>query len=282
MTQMAYHPVLFKDLKGYLRRTDYFAGYTNTEKAWIRENLGLTSVEDVQQLIDQQVSGVKEVSYEDLIKATEEKTLIPGYTYVVKQFQSIYSVNGITYGIYNNPSLVWDIMLTAVTDSQLSKQAIVISEDVNSLLWEVHYDSTPEILPDGTKTKGKIIYLKDENGNEANYDFKNIIGEYGYTFKDSLGNENSKQCFNNNILYCQNVSFTGNSSHNFIKGENIHFTVPVNNLIGELKNVVVSGNDVPWESSGIKQAISISDSQYIDYLDSETLTHQLYALDNIQ
>jgi hypothetical protein len=44
---MAYHPVLFKDLKGYLRRTDYFAGYTNTEKAWIRENLGLTSVEDV-------------------------------------------------------------------------------------------------------------------------------------------------------------------------------------------------------------------------------------------
>mgnify|MGYP003463876872 FL=1 len=50
----------------------------------------------------------------------------------------------------------------------------ILSEDfLNSLLWEVRYDPTQEII-NSVRTKGRITYLKDEHGNSAYYDFKNI------------------------------------------------------------------------------------------------------------
>jgi hypothetical protein len=40
--------------------------------------------------------------------------------------------------------------------------------------WTVEYNVNSEVLPDTTKTKGKITYLKDDNNNSAYYDFKNV------------------------------------------------------------------------------------------------------------
>lgn len=62
------------------------------------------------------------------------------------------------------------MVVIANTNTQLDRRAFILSHPE----WVVEYDVTREILPDDVLTKGKIVYLKDENGNSAYYDFKNI------------------------------------------------------------------------------------------------------------
>jgi hypothetical protein len=45
MNDLMYKHVLFKDLYPYLRRTDYLGGFTSTEQAYIRKNIGAASLE---------------------------------------------------------------------------------------------------------------------------------------------------------------------------------------------------------------------------------------------
>ena len=71
-----------------------------------------------------------------------------------------------------NPSKVWKLLVIANTNSQLDSRVYILEDYAKE--WIVEYDVTQEILDDGIATKGKITYLKDQNGNSAFYDFKNI------------------------------------------------------------------------------------------------------------
>lgn len=289
MNEMLYKHVLFKDLIPYLKRTDYLEGFTATEQSYIRRNIGAIGEDRLADQISEALNSLSSLSYDELLAAKTNKTLVPGYTYVIDNFQTMYQSNVkdqnnkyITFGKDVNPSKVYKIIVKAITEDQLMSNVSIISEDTNSLFWIAQYDITPEILDDGQRTNGKIIYLQDENKNEANYDFKNIMTSFDnklwHTFSDINGDDNSSNCYNNDVCFTSNLVLVGNCNNNKIKGNNIFINHQVNELIGELNNVKINDLiDVDTE----KRIIRTDDKYYIDYLDIETLTHQFYGIDNL-
>ena len=289
MNDMLYKHVLFKDLIPYLKRTDYLEGFTATEQSYIRRNIGAIGEDRLADQISEALNSLSSLSYDELLAAKTNKTLVPGYTYVIDNFQTMYQSNVknennkyITFGKNVNPSKVYKIIVKAITEDQLMSNVSIISEDTNSLFWIAQYDITPEVLDDGQRTNGKIIYLQDENKNEANYDFKNIMTSFDnklwHTFSDINGDDNSSNCYNNDVCFTSNLVLVGNCNNNKIKGNNIFINHQVNELIGELNNVKINDLiDVDTE----KRIIRTDDKYYIDYLDIETLTHQFYGIDNL-
>ena len=276
MNEPDYKHVLFKDLRNYLRKDNYLGGYTTTEQAYIRKNLGITNQEIK--------SEIKNVDYFELNDLIEHSSLIPGAVYVINNFQSIYSSNRmnnsgqyITYGNITNPSKIYTILAIAATSSKLFSLVTIVSGDQE---WLGQYDPTPETLSDGEITKGKITYLQDNNNNEASFDFKNVRvymnGKDYYTFSDSEGNDNSENCYNNNLLNSKNNIFIGNCSNNDVHGSNNFFSTPINYVTCEEVGLIFNKQGLTDNSR--KQVIKYNNKYYLDYLDIETLTHQFYEL----
>ena len=288
MIDQLYKHVLFKDLQDYLKRDDYLGGFTTTEQNWIRKNIGALSQKDAQAILDRQISGVKLGTYKEINKLVKEGQLIPGFLYVITDYQTIYqsyelneSGQYITWGDNINPSEEYNIILIAYSNSQFLKKVSIISNNPNSLLWTVAYEFESIILSDGKSTKGQIVYLQDENNNIANYDFKNIKNINGYVFEKD-GTEGSQYYTNNNLINCYNISFKDISNHNIISGNNIVIETSIDNLRGNMSNVKINTSDLSLDNDSIKQVLKLNDVYYLDYLDLETLTHQFYAIDTIQ
>lgn len=172
-----YRHVCFKDLENYFKIDDYFGNLTDSEKRLIRENLQIEfSSEEVE-------SGTVYGTYEEIKQLVDSKKLLLHYRYVITDYQTIYQSNtGETWGLYTNPSKMYSIILTPTSDSTFDNRVSLLHEGI-PLNWEVTYDFTQEELQDGTLTKGKITYLKDQNNNSAYYDFKNI--RFRLTLKSS-------------------------------------------------------------------------------------------------
>lgn len=287
MIEPAYHHVLFKDLRPYLRKQDYLGGYTSVEQAWIRKNIGAASYEDLKNTL----SGAVPVKYDELDSLISRKDLISGTVYLIEEFQTIYQSNElneeghyISYGKDINPSKKYTLIAIAISDCQLLSTVSIISDDPDSIFWTAQYDVKKETLDDGITTMGKIVYLSDNNFNQAQFDFKNKLikqnNKLYHTFSDIDGNDNSLNCFNNNLCQANNIIFIGNCSNNCIYGNDIFFKVPVNNLIGTLNHVQIETDEIGLSNETGKQTVLYDDKYYIDYLDKETLTHQFYALAN--
>lgn len=280
MIEPDYKHVLFKDLHDYIRKDTYLSGFTAVEQEWIRKNIGAVSQQDV-------VRTSFTINYEDLHKLIIQKALNPGSVYIINNFQTIYSSNVkntlgqyITYGYDVYPSKVYTIFAIAATYDKLFSNVQILSDDPKSLQWIVQYDPTQETLPDGRMTMGKITYLEDENMNRANFDFKNVrvnINGYNYyTFSTYTGEENSKNCFNNNLCFGSLNLFFGSCNNNVIYGNRNCFTRPINNLVGRLSGLRVSNTNL--DDFSHKEVIQYNNKTYLDYLDNETLTHQFYEL----
>ncbi len=93
-------------------------------------------------------------------------------------------------------------------DAQISLETYVPYFRYNELYsWKIKYclhnDTSRFAWADAENGKGVIYYMKDENGNEAPYDFKNILFNGYYTFhSDSLDEDMSlygNMCSNNSI-----------------------------------------------------------------------------------
>lgn len=247
MNDFLFKHVLFKDLADYLKRTDYMAGYTDKERAWIRKNLDVASKDEVNDLIANFIRSVFYVTREELLQLMDKNKLTAGYIYIITDYSENYQ-----------------LMTMATSTNTILSQVYVLGEDSN--LWDVKYDIY----------SGKIVYLKDQNENIAHCDFK--TGAEGYIFITSDGNDNSSNCFGNDVTGATNIKFIGNSSHNVICGDSITFKVPVNNLKGTLNNTTIDTDTIGLNSDNPKQVVSLSGKTYIDWIDSETLTHQYYAL----
>ena len=270
-----YNHVLFKDLEDYVKKTDYLGGYTEREKSYIRANLGIDSIQNKKVIY---------TSYDDIYRLYKLEQLIPGQIYIIEDFQTIYQSNikndngkYITYGKEINPSNKYNIIIIASTNNTIFRNVIIIGHED----WDVKYDINQQILDDGEKTMGRIVFLSDQNGNSACYDFKNIKidTEQGlkYTF-DKNGIDNSKNCSNNDITNCNNIIFCDDCHNNIIKGNNIVIKNKLCNFVGKLEN---SQFNMDFSDSTLKSSVYFNNKYYIDYLDLETLTHQFYATDNI-
>lgn len=287
MIEPDYRHVLFKDLKPYLLRTDYLNGYTSTEQRYIRKNIGAASAEELDVIAGKAIN----TTYEDLESSISENSLVVGAVYLITDFQTIYSSQErnakgeyITYGSDINPSKTYTIAAIAITSNKLLSAVSIISDDPDSIFWNVQYNVTKETLDDGKTTKGRITYLSDNNFNQAQFDFKNVLVNYNsklyHTFSNENGEDNSDNCYNNNLCFTKNSILIGNCSNNCIYGDNVKFLVPVNNLTGELSNVCVDKDEIDLSNETAKSTILYDGVYHIDYLDLETLTHQFYALSN--
>lgn len=287
MIEPDYRHVLFKDLKPYLHRRDYLSGFTSTEQAYIRKNIGAIGVDQLDALQGRAIR----VTYSELENQIQSGTLVVGAVYFITDFQTIYqsktrNAEGkyVTFGSDVHPSKVYTIAAIAITPSSLLSTVSIISDDPTSIFWVVQYDPTKETLDDGKTTKGRITYLSDNNFNQARFDFKNtLIGlgsKFYYALSDSEGHDNSDQCFNNNLCFASDTILVGNCSNNCIYGNNVRFLVPVSNLTGELNDVCVHNDDIDLSNETAKTTILFNGVYHIDYLDLETLTHQFYALSN--
>lgn len=153
-----YRHVCLKDLDNYFKIDDYLGGLSSEEYKRIKSNLGINVI-----------SG----SYNEIKKLLDDNKLNLFCKYIITDFQTIYLSNaGEIWGLDVNPSKVCKIFLTPVSESMFSPCVYIIDEDNN--FFEGEYDIQSESLESNITTKGKILYLKDVNGNSAYYDFKNI------------------------------------------------------------------------------------------------------------
>lgn len=79
---------------------------------------------------------------------------------------------------------------------------IVIAKDLKNLEKESYFENNPDYIIKYDIMSNSIIYMKDNYGNECNYDFLHLrfyIDGWYYTFSNSKGEENSKSYSNNKI-----------------------------------------------------------------------------------
>lgn len=152
-----------------------------------------------------------EITYAELKSLVESSGLIPGNKYRITDYvTTVDSSNTIPYKSAEHP---FDIVVTAVTDSALYEKAKAMPHEgdeyfaaCNLFAWELKYSLDPDVdnycLSADLNGKGTIYYMLDEFGNEANYDFKNLLWEtssdeakfieegtsiYYYTFSKVIG-----------------------------------------------------------------------------------------------
>lgn len=306
--------VCLKDLKHYFKKDDYFGDLSKDEIALIQKNLGITTTTSD----DKDYNPVVIVgTYEQILNQAQTNSLKIGYVYVISDFRSIYldKENNIL-GINNIPSEEYQIYLNPSSTGTFDKRVTLKSKSnslSNSLKWEVEYDITQETFSNGSSSKGRITYLKDENNNSAYYDFKNIrflkkLSElnkgavsynndmYFYTFDDGNGNDSSSKCKNNHLEKgvirtvflgnAQNVYIDADAHDNiFFKNvENCHlgFGFYNNFVIDNMKNCNGSVHNCTLSEiismSCPKKFDILNDKQVIAYLDSQTQTYQFKKL----
>ena len=118
------------------------------------------------------------------------------------------------------------------------------SNDVSVEQWVFHYDVD----------SNKIMYLKDEYGNEGSFDFRMAYPIYNTDFKNFINNKLYFEPENANIKFVGGGKFEGNEIYNSF---NITFTGNAAN------NIVVNSSNVSISGSGNKIYNSINTSTLI-------------------
>lgn len=305
--------VCFKDLQNYIERDKYFSDFTKDEIALIQKNLGIPTSTDEDSYNPTIIVG----NYTEIQQQASVSNLKIGYTYIIKDFRSIYQdINGKTCGLDDYiPSKEYRLFLTPASTSTFDKRVQLLSTDLstdNVTTWTVEYDITPVMFADGTINRGTITFLKDNNNNYAYYDFKNIkfkktLDElnkgattykedtYLYTF-DNNGTDASLSCKNNHLEYgayrnvflgnTQNVTLAADCHDNiFFKNcENCVFDYGTYGNFFKDNVVRCHGTVHEKELDSItamtcpKHFDVLNDKEVISYLDSETQTYQFKQL----
>jgi hypothetical protein len=126
----------------------------------------------------------------------------------------------------------------------------------------IHYDITVDTVTDGVTTepaKGRIIYRKDENGNESGFDWRNILAYNTITTTESLLFDLSNNVVENRINWNLNLV----------------------NIIGiNLPNSAISGDsylnyDVILLISFVNNFISNSNSNFTEVITNENVTRNI-------
>lgn len=303
-----YRHVCFKDLENYFRKDLYFSDLTESEKELIRHNLDIPSNEE-------SINKLVVDTYDNISSLSSTGSLILNNIYIINDFKSIYEINGEVLGDTYIPSKEYQIVLHPSSQKSFDPRVFLIDkESQETLPWIVEYSIESSQLSDGTYTKGKITYLKDQNNNSAYYDFKNIRfkrtvaelnkgantytqDQYLYTF-DSGGNDFSDNinCKNNRLdVGAFNNIFLSTAQNNTLASDvhnNTFFKSCENNQFyyGTRNNYILDdirmckGTVHDKELSEViamqcpKEFNVLNGNQILIYLDSDTQTFQIKTL----
>jgi hypothetical protein len=296
------------DLNKYFKKSELLSGLTTLEQETLRKNIGVVDYTGEGGQIEP-----KEVTYSILSGYITNGTLVTGARYIITDFQTIYSSNTtnssgkkITWGLTINPSKVLRLIVTAVSTKRLDQRVLI--DDISTKNWIIHYDATSETLEDGVTTKGKITYLKDEKGNSAFYDFKNVrfyrASGIFYTFSDITDSIITDSTLLYNTYYntleegCTNNVFLGDTYNNilqagctgntFLKGchdttlgwssvDNT-FNENVCYLNGSIYNKTILSGDTTLSSAISKTIHKVDEATIVSYLDPTTYAYQIVKI----
>lgn len=151
------------------------------------------------------------ITYNDLVSAIAGGTLTAGEEYNITDYATTAvdtPNNEVTLGNHS-----FTLVVTALTNSTISKGARAIDASLGyfdadgvkewQILYDINNNSTLYDWADTANGKGVICYLRDEYGNCAFYDFKNIIcgGYYTYGGTTDYSVSQASECKNNRHEY---------------------------------------------------------------------------------
>lgn len=201
--------------------------------------------------VDIENTPVQKITYDQLYSLYESKQLIPGRFYEIIDYVTKCSVtipNGIRISSAEHP---FNIIVQATSNSTLSHNAKATSREGDTYFtypaleaMEIKYDIDEGDWPysDG---KGWIYYMKDQQGNEANYDFKNILftkdGVTSYTFNLQFGQEQPQDY--SNFVHCTNNKIESEfpSRIRYISFQVNEERDIFNNIIANSENITIKG-----------------------------------------
>ena len=126
-----------------------------------------------------------ETTYSNLVQLKNNSELVPGTWYRITDY-----VTTTAQSNTQSAGHAFDVIVRADSESVLNENAFAIQHEGDTYFtnqklaaWELKYDinndTTKYAWADATNGKGVIYYMKDENGNECPYDFKNIQFKVG-------------------------------------------------------------------------------------------------------
>ena len=153
----------------------------------------LTVIDGAWQAAQASGGGVAETTYAELKAARDGGTLVPGQLYRITDYVTkingtydLSDLTGQTTNIFYAKSAEhpFDLVVLALDESHLDEHAVATHHEGDTYFadsaleqWDIRYtidnDPTKYSWADATNGKGVITYMKDENANEAYYDFKN-------------------------------------------------------------------------------------------------------------
>lgn len=181
--------------------------------------------------------GVKEVLYSKLVSTKAKDKLVPGRYYKIIDYypkanntyytDCIYPLRDKNEDNVQAPGPVyisdyWQIVVQALNCNTLSENAIAVYPNGNQVR-EVKYELTPNTTKHqyaSSTSTGWVYYMKDQDGNEADFDFANlkvkVNGTEYFMFDDS--------CKNNSVLLTANSHgvVLKNCQNLFIRGQVIN------------------------------------------------------------
>ena len=217
-----------------------------------------SSINEIHSRLNNINSSITNISnYIDNTSANPAKALIREVTTHTEYYDNKSTkINGSNNGIYNliylpNNNASCLIKVQCISTNTIKNivsldRAFNHSMDVSVEQWVFHYDVD----------SSKITYLKDEYGNEGNFDFRMAYQIYGKNFTNSsfINNKLYFEPKNANIKFEGNGKFEGNEIYNSF---NITFTGNATN------NIVVNSSNVSISGSGNKIYNSINTSTLI-------------------
>ncbi len=301
------------DLNNYFRIKDLLGGLTEMQKKILRENIGISMSEGGQ-------STPTSLTHAELTTLIANSSLTTGARYVITDFQTIYESNlntketwGTSTSLY--PSVTYSIIVTAIDINKLDPRVIIS----NHKDWVVEYDPAIQVLADGTKTKGKITYLKDSNNNQAYYDFKNIkfsrtykeqsteVTKVFYTFSyfnngevadasetnQAHNNAFAEDCYNNVFVGetyynsfeadCYNNSFYSGCHDCSFKWETVNniFYESVVDLTGTIAGKIIPAGQNIFSSTVTKYIHNVNENTVMVHFDPDTYAQQITLIPDV-
>lgn len=141
------------------------------------------AISEILNSLEEKTEGLVETSYQELVNTISEESLVPGRFYRITDYITT-TVQKETKSAEHQ----FDVIVLAVSKTQLAPEAWAALHEGDTYFtnagadlskWELRYDinndTTKYQWADPVNGKGVIYWMKDEWGNELEYDFKNIM-----------------------------------------------------------------------------------------------------------
>ena len=106
-----------------------------------------------------------DISYSELCSKLNTNNLSPNTWYRIRDFQNHWKL------LADSPAYNRPILIRALTNNSFYKEGLLFSDQRVSIQYDVNYKELVRSGDRSFKARGRITLMRDENGNEANFDF---------------------------------------------------------------------------------------------------------------